>query len=275
MSKERQGVFLVVVTLLLMMSLAHAGKLYTWVDDNGGRHYSDVPSEDSAAQTSEVQLGPMNTLPAPAVLTEVEHLDEQAEARSEQGNKSMPKPASSNSGDKRISCFSGSPRSTGARLVRETLKPEEQKAVQQVFNRIAARWRGTASKIECFGDPENPKPKRTAYELDGRFSLFKNRELFGRFELYSKKEGVTLIEQLALFLKHEHLGFSTRQNDETVVLELSNQALELWAQQNTPNASPKEVVKRIEIDDRRLSIKHYLYVNGSLASMMEWELDTF
>jgi len=270
MSESLKNYYLLVT--LLYSSSVFPGNLYKWVDENGNIHYGDERPAEKSHQVEEVELQPLNSFensfPTNIETTNTKKMntiDKADGATSQILEKATSKLYPT-------SCFGPSPIANDTTLSRVKLTKTQHKSLSLLLSDMAGLWRGQAIYFDCKGQVNTPEIKKKQYTISADIRLKRFKDLTISFEMYSSKNRITTHENIELFLSDEHLSFSHYQSDETVLLNESNNHIELWVE-NFPTAGVRnELVRIFDIQNNTFTIKQFQYVNGALASTIQWNL---
>jgi len=253
----------------LYSSYVLAGNLYKWVDENGNIHYGDERPTENSHQVEEVELQPLNSFDNP-LPTRIETPNtKELKVINEFTSKALKKTIAKHYP---TDCFGPSPLANDTPLNREKITKAQHKSLSLLIREMSGSWYGNALYFNCKGQIKDPVIEKIHYSASAEIRLKRSKDLIINFEMYSSKKRVTTHEDIELFLSEEHIAFSDYQSDETVLLNESTHHIELWVE-NFPTAGVRnELVRIFEIQNKKFTIKQFQYVNGALASVMQWNL---
>jgi hypothetical protein len=261
--------------ILLCSSTVLADNLYKWVDNHGNTHYGDAPPAENSLQVEEVALPPLNSFEnIPPINTDIN--DIKAEVRVDIQEKfALQTKKKVILEHTAIECFDPSPSSNGTPLIRKKVTAAQHKSLRLSLEKMVGSWRGDALYSECKGQINAPIIEKDQYSVSTDIRLKRFKELTIKFEMYSAEKRATTNESIELFLTDEHLSLSHHLSDETVLLNATNNRIELWVE-NFPTAGVRnELVRIFELQNKKFTINQFQYVNGTLASIMQWNLERF
>ena len=242
------------------------GSLYKWVDKNGNTHYSDEKPTAQSSRIIELTLQPLNSFePFAPKEKEKEKEKEEKKLASPEKPKKPPKKSPTD-------CSGPSPITNNTPLHRIKLSKAQHASLSLLMLAMKGKWQGSATRIQCKGIASNPIYAQSNYTVSADIKLKRFKDITIEFSMYSAKKRITTHENISLFLSDEFLSYSDYQSDETVLLNTSEQTIELWVE-NFPIAGVRnELVRVFEVQQKTILITQFHYVSGALASVMKWDL---
>ena len=257
---------------LIFATSVYSGNLYKWVDEYGNIHYGDERPNEETHEVEEVVLQPLNSFENLSPKNIDKSTPEESEVTNRQDELVTHAPQEIIQKLSPTDCFGPSPFANDTPLSRKKLTKSQHKSLSVFLSEMTGSWRGQAVYFGCKGQVSGPSIEEKQYSVSADIRLRRFKELKISFDMYSSENRMTTHENIELFLTEQHLSFSHYQSDETVLLNDSNHHIELWVE-NFPTAGVRnELVRIFNIQNKTFTIKQFQYVNGALASIMQWNL---
>jgi hypothetical protein len=268
-------------------------EIYKWVDENGVKHYSNMPpanarnvkvvgheiQHDEAADQERVKAEQKET----EALIEKNKKEEQQASEAEQKKLEEAKqdqPPLFASG-----CFSPSYSVQQGRGVNEAIIPRdftggEYQNLQKLFQSLEGNWEGNASVLVCEGTQDKVREVVDNYSVKSEGKMSSTGQFDLKATLHSQKKKATHNEYLRLYLSKEKL--TSEPNISIADIELisvsSDELAYVEKRQSRSGGGASEMREKVttikKTGEASFSLERILYFNGRLITISTYHLES-
>lgn len=265
--------------------------VYKWVDEKGKIHYSDTRPEQAEVIEEEVDI---QNEPMP-FMDERENrlLDDFEERREQQREKqreeqvlkekeqtlSKPHKLAVSKVKKGRECFSNSPSKTGIgvsylEVNPRLLRDSELNTLENIFSRVAGRWKGKVEGYTCLGKEDAPNPRPDDYDIDLRAELDISDNLHMEVEFRSKTKGVSREELYHFYITDDLLRFGTENaRGDVELIDLNRRGFSFrhayWLKRGVVRF---ERFFTLGLTETGIEVEDLIYSQGVLGHVSVWTL---
>jgi len=274
-------------------------EIYQWVDENGVKHYSNMPPADAgnakivsgeyrhdeAADQKRVKAD-QKTMDAltEEIKTEEQQTSVEKQKKLEEEQKKLTEAKQNQPPLSASECFSPSYSIQQGRGVLEAVIPRdlmegEYQDLQELFQSLEGNWEGDALVLVCEGTQDKVRKVVETYSVKSEGKMPSTGQFVLKTTLYSLEKKGTHHENLQLYLDPKKL--TSEPNISVADIELisvsSDELAYVEKRQSRSGSGASEMRETVttfkKADEASFLIERILYFNGRLITISTWHLE--